>query len=85
MSPSENRSRITLRPLGSPRMQLARRLPLPVGAVALAEYVGKPGDSGHLVRLANGTLAIWLVRGALRTVDPRKAEAALATLNESTR
>lgn len=82
MSPSENRGRITLRPLGDDqRLALtSRRFPLPRGSVALAEYVGEPGDGGHLVRLANGALAIWLDRGALRSVDPRKAEAALAAL-----
>lgn len=81
MANHESRGRIELSPLGADQRMglLADRFPLPAGATALAEIA--TGDRGWLVRFDNtGRLAVWDVRGVLRSVDQRKAAAALAAI-----
>lgn len=83
MAPHEQRGRIDLRPLGADRALAEQRRAFPRsfprGWTALAEVWGP--DKGWLVRDARtGALAVWLATGRMRSVDARKAEAALAAL-----
>jgi DNA-binding XRE family transcriptional regulator len=76
-----NRGRIIIRPLGTSYWSqpfMLRTVVPPRGAtiIAEAEHVG---EGGFLVRLASGTFALLLLTGALRNVDARKVEAALAS------
>jgi hypothetical protein len=63
---------------------LRRQFPPPRGCEPLADYGGSTDDKwekGWLVRMQRtGTFAVWLSDGSLRSVDQRKAAAALATL-----
>lgn len=82
MSPSQNRSRLFVAPLGSdPLLRLNRPEPwqLPTGAKLLAE-LSREDDRGWLIQLSNGNLAHLTNRGAWRTVDQRKARAAWASI-----
>lgn len=78
---SLNRAAIRLCKLGSdPQLAIQRRgLPLPAHATALADVISP--ERGWLLRMQHtNTLAIWLAGGGLRSVDQRKANAALARL-----
>lgn len=78
---SLNRAAIRLGKLGSdPQLAIMRRtLALPAHAAPLADVIAP--ERGCLLRMQHtGTYAIWLARGGLRSVDQRKAAAALAAL-----
>lgn len=79
---SHNRGRLQLAELGSdPQLAIQRRgVSLPAHATALADVIAP--ERGWLLRMQHtGTLAIWLAGGGLRSVDQRKAGAALDALD----
>lgn len=82
MAASSNRDRLYVQPLGSSR-RLAIVEPLstlPAGAERVAELdEGARGgeDYGWLIRLPTGRYAILQVTGAMKSVDQRKAQAAV--------
>lgn len=81
MSPHTNRGRITLRPLGSDKLlaMTARMHPTPPGAERLADVI-EP-ERGWLIRYTRtGSLAMLIMGGGIRTMDKRKAKAALVEL-----
>lgn len=82
MSPSRNRGRIELKPLGSDmRLNILKAIaPVPHGAVALADVI-EP-ERGWLIEFtATGILAFWSMRRVLVNIDERKARAALDALS----
>ena len=82
-----NRDRLRLQPLGtSRRLALLDKSPSPGRRVAEIDNSGKSnpsGDYGWLTELKSGNLVIEQVSGSIRSVDQRKATAALNRLEET--
>lgn len=87
MTNHPNRNRIVLRALDDVSLpaalrtlwQLSQPRPQALGLTPLAYVMGDVLPSGLLCRTRIGNLVHW-DRSAVRAVDPRKAEAALAAL-----
>ena len=84
MSPSSNRGRLTLFPLGTDRLiQLTRpkSWQLPKNAILVAE-LSRDGERGWLIQLPGGRFAHFTRAHAIRAIDQRKTEAALAQISK---
>lgn len=79
---SISRARLQLARLGSdPQLAIMRStIALPAHATAMADVIAP--ERGWLLKMERtGTYAIWLAAGGLRSVDQRKAQAALNALD----